>query len=44
MSPILYGAGLTILVLSAAFSVGAIAAAIAPNLSRIWSALRGRGA
>jgi hypothetical protein len=43
MNPLLYGAGIAILIAALGISVGAIAATVWPNRHKIMSALRGQG-
>lgn len=41
---LIYGAGITLLICAVILAVAVLVDALLPNLSRIWSALRGRGA
>lgn len=43
MTPILYGAGIAILISALGLSLGAIAATVWPNRHKIIAALRGQG-
>lgn len=43
MSPLLYGAGIAILIAALGISLGAIAATVWPNIHKIIAALRGQG-
>lgn len=43
MSPLLYGAGIAILISALGVSLGTIAATVWPNIHKIIAALQGRG-